>query len=51
MPTEDLMEMEAHLLMISRKIMKAQDLLRKMRSRWDLFRLKYKHLVPAVHAR
>lgn len=51
MPPDDQMEMEANVLMITRKISKAQDLLRKMRSRWDLFRKKHKLLVPLVHAR
>lgn len=51
MPSLERDEMEANLRMISRKISKAQDLLRKMRSRWDLFREKYKLLVPLVHDR
>lgn len=45
------LEMEANLLLISRKIAKANFLLRKMRSRWDIFREKHRHLAPLVHDR
>lgn len=45
------MEMEANLSSISRKIGKANFLLRNMRSRWDIFRERHKHLVPLVHER
>ena len=44
-------EMEANLNAISRKIAKANFLLRTMRSRWDLFREKHRDLAPAVQAR
>jgi len=44
-------EMEANLSAISRKIAKANFLLRTMRTRWDLFREKHRDLAPAVLAR
>lgn len=44
-------EMEANLSAISRKIAKANFLLRTMRSRWDLFREKHRDLALAVQAR
>ena len=44
-------EMQANLNAISRKIAKANFLLRTMRSRWDLFREKHRDLTPAVQAR
>lgn len=51
MSQDERMEMEANLLVIGRKILKAQDLLRKMRYRWDMFRKKHKLLVPLVQDR
>ncbi|CAM9104938.1 unnamed protein product [Scytosiphon promiscuus] len=45
------LEMEANLASISRKIGKANFLLRNMRSRWDIFRERHKLLVPLVHER
>ncbi|CAN0457509.1 unnamed protein product, partial [Ectocarpus sp. 12 AP-2014] len=45
------LEMETNLLLISKKIAKANFLLRKMRSRWDIFRERHRHLAPLVHDR
>ncbi|CAM9105353.1 unnamed protein product [Ectocarpus fasciculatus] len=45
------LEMETNLLLISRRIAKANFLLRKMRSRWDIFREKHRDLAPLVHDR
>lgn len=44
-------EMEENLRLISRKVAKANFLLRTMRSRWDIFREKHKHLAPVVQDR
>ena len=44
-------EMEANLRLISRKIAKANFLLRTMRARWDLFREKHRHLAHLVQDR
>lgn len=51
MSPDERSEMEKNLLAISYKVLQAQELLRKMRARWDQFRQKHKHLVPLVHAR
>lgn len=51
MSQEEQQAMEVNLLLISRKIAKANFLLRNMRSRWDLFREKHRDLAPLVHDR
>ncbi|CAB1114212.1 unnamed protein product [Ectocarpus sp. CCAP 1310/34] len=51
MSEDERLEMETNLFLISRKIAKANFLLRKMRSRWDIFRERHRHLAPLVHDR